>query len=158
MKKYYLAYGSNLNLDQMLKRCPTMKVAGRAVLPGYNLAFRCHGGSGSYLTVLPGHPGDSVDLGVYEIEPRDEASLDRYEGWPKLYRKETISVEMENLVTGERSQIEGLIYIMNDQFIRRPERWYVDTVLAGFEDWGFNPEPVIEAVLSAEDPGGRDGQ
>lgn len=30
MKRYYLAYGSNLNVRQMKYRCPTAKIAGTA--------------------------------------------------------------------------------------------------------------------------------
>ena len=36
-KMYYLAYGSNLNVEQMKKRCPDAVVVGTAVLDGYRL-------------------------------------------------------------------------------------------------------------------------
>ena len=39
MNKYYLAYGSNLNLEQMSRRCPTARVVGKAQLENYRLAF-----------------------------------------------------------------------------------------------------------------------
>ena len=41
--KYYIAYGSNLNLEQMARRCPTAKVVGSTTLKNYRLMFR--GGS-----------------------------------------------------------------------------------------------------------------
>lgn len=37
MKKYYLAYGSNLNIAQMQFRCPDATVVGTAVIPDYEL-------------------------------------------------------------------------------------------------------------------------
>ena len=37
MKKYYLAYGSNLNVAQMQFRCPDAVVAGTAVIPDYDV-------------------------------------------------------------------------------------------------------------------------
>lgn len=37
MKLYYLAYGSNLNLDQMKRRAPTAKVYGSGRLPDHQL-------------------------------------------------------------------------------------------------------------------------
>ena len=40
MKKYYLAYGSNLNLRQMVLRCPTAKAMGTAVIKDYELLSR----------------------------------------------------------------------------------------------------------------------
>lgn len=33
-KKYYIAYGSNLSVEQMAYRCPDAKIAGQAVLAG----------------------------------------------------------------------------------------------------------------------------
>ena len=38
--KLYVAYGSNLNLEQMARRCPTAKVVGIGVLKDYQLTFR----------------------------------------------------------------------------------------------------------------------
>ena len=50
MKKYYLAYGSNLNVQQMRYRCPDATIFGTAEIPDYQLLFK---GSmtGSYLTI-----------------------------------------------------------------------------------------------------------
>ena len=51
-KRYYIAYGSNLNLRQMKMRCPTAKVMGTSVIKDYELLFK---GSltGAYLTIEP---------------------------------------------------------------------------------------------------------
>lgn len=35
-KKYYIAYGSNLSVEQMADRCPDAKIAGQAVLAGWD--------------------------------------------------------------------------------------------------------------------------
>lgn len=39
-KKYYIAYGSNLSVAQMAHRCPDARIAGQAVLTGWELLFR----------------------------------------------------------------------------------------------------------------------
>ena len=39
-KKYYIAYGSNLSVEQMAYRCPDAKIAGQAVLAGWELLLR----------------------------------------------------------------------------------------------------------------------
>ena len=41
-RKKYIAYGSNLNLEQMAVRCPTAQVAGRGEIRDYELLFRGH--------------------------------------------------------------------------------------------------------------------
>ena len=48
--KYYLAYGSNLNVRQMMHRCPGAKPVGKMVLEGYELLFK-GSKTGSYLTI-----------------------------------------------------------------------------------------------------------
>lgn len=49
-KKYYLAYGSNLNIRQMRYRCPTAKPIGITAIPDYELLYK-GSKTGSYLTI-----------------------------------------------------------------------------------------------------------
>ena len=74
-KKEYFAYGSNLNFEQMVYRCPEATVVGTAKLDGYELAFRR-----GYLTILP-KEGATVEGLIWSITDHDEAQLDCYEGY-----------------------------------------------------------------------------
>ena len=38
----YIAYGSNLSIQQMAHRCPDARVAGKAILPDWKLVFKLH--------------------------------------------------------------------------------------------------------------------
>ena len=49
-EKYYLAYGSNLSIAQMVQRCPYAVYVGKATIPNYQLLFK-GSQSGSYLTI-----------------------------------------------------------------------------------------------------------
>lgn len=80
MKKYYLAYGSNLNLRQMALRCHTAKPVGTAVIKDYELLFK-GSKTGAYLTIEP-KSGAEVHVAVWSVEPADEKRLDVYEGFP----------------------------------------------------------------------------
>ena len=53
-RKKYIAYGSNLNLEQMARRCPTAKVIGAGEIRDHELLFRgqCHLVSVMYLKWL----------------------------------------------------------------------------------------------------------
>ena len=51
-KRYYLAYGSNLNRKQMEMRCPGARVVGTALIKGYGLLFK-GSKTGFYLTIEP---------------------------------------------------------------------------------------------------------
>ena len=91
--KLYLAYGSNLNLGQMAHRCPESKVAGKAELPGYRLLFR--GGQHNAHATIEKSEGHTVPALLWKVSVRDEALLDRYEGYPYYYDKVQIPVELD---------------------------------------------------------------
>ena len=59
MKRYYIAYGSNLNVAQMRRRCPTATILATANLKGWELLFK---GSltGSYLTIEKNERGTAT--------------------------------------------------------------------------------------------------
>lgn len=85
MKRYYIAYGSNLNIRQMRIRCPHARVIGTAVINDYELLFK-GSRTGAYLTIEPKEGGE-VPVVVWEVTESDEAALDRYEGYPVFYYK-----------------------------------------------------------------------
>lgn len=86
-KKYYIAYGSNLSVEQMAYRCPDATIAGQAVLAGWELLFR------GCATIAP-NPEKNTPVLVWEISERDEKNLDTYEGFPTYYRKEDLNIEL----------------------------------------------------------------
>lgn len=138
MKKYYLAYGSNLNLDQMSKRCPTSKLVGKTILNNYRLVFKGSGNTG-YLTIEEAE--DSiVPLGIFEITEFDEHHLDWYEGYPTFYNKEYIEVMLNG------NKIKGLIYIMNPTYsYALPSMNYLSICSEGYNNFGFNREILSQA-------------
>ena len=142
-KKIYAAYGSNMNLQQMAFRCPDAVVIGNAELPGYELLFRGFDG-GSVATVEP-KVGSSVPVVLWEITPVDEEALDHYEGWPDVYRKETVVVKYD----GEPAEV--MFYVMNgNRSLGAPSEYYFNTILEGYTSAGFDIETLVQAVSSAK--------
>ena len=84
-KRYYIAYGSNLNVGQMRMRCPHATILGTANLKGWELLFK-GSKTGSYLTIEESE-GGTVPVVIWEVTATDEAALDRYEGFPNFYYK-----------------------------------------------------------------------
>ena len=68
-QRLYIAYGSNLNLEQMAFRCPTAKVVGKSELKDYELLFR-GGRRGAVATVEP-KAGSTVPILVWEIQKQE---------------------------------------------------------------------------------------
>ena len=138
-KSLYVAYGSNLNLSQMKYRCPQARLIGTGEIKDFELQFKGNPFS-AFATISP-CKGSSVPVGVWEITPQDEWALDRYEGYPTHYFKQTIPVNM-----GDRS-IKAMVYIMD---LRRefgmPSTSYYATVARGYADCGLDRNVLDEAV------------
>lgn len=84
-RHFYFAYGSNLNLDQMEKRCPQSRFIAVAYYPNHVLSFTKQSvskkwGKGSWLADMIFSPDDIVWGAVYEISESDLTSLDKSEG------------------------------------------------------------------------------
>ena len=99
--RYYFAYGSNMNLEQMKYRCPAAEVVENVRLEDYRLAFRGRAPGNGVATVLP-EKGSCVEGVLWKITEACEKSLDFYEGFPSFYRKESIRVKNQD-ECGERS-------------------------------------------------------
>ena len=84
-KRYYIAYGSNLSREQMAFRTPDAKIAGTAILIGWQLLFKVH-------ATIEENPKKNTPVLVWEISGEDEKRLDRYEGCPSYYYKRELSV------------------------------------------------------------------
>ena len=149
--KLYIAYGSNMNLPQMAKRCPTAKVVGTSVLHSWRLLFR--GGHGNAVATVERHKGGQVPVLVWEITPSDEEALDRYEGFPFLYRKEIINIKMDGKPT------KVMAYIMNTNDSRfgyrplnQPSAFYYSVIREGYKDAGFNVDVLRRAAKRSIEP------
>ena len=135
----YIAYGSNLNLYQMARRCPTAKVVADSKLQDYELLFR--GVNGSAVATIEPKEGASVPVLLWDIRKKDECALDVYEGWPSLYRKEVLPVRLGGI---ERS---GMVYVMNEgRPFGKPSPYYLHIIRQGYRDAGFDPRYLDRAA------------
>lgn len=148
MKKYYLAYGSNLSLLQMSFRCPNAIPVGTATLKDYELLFK-GSSTGNYLTVEK-QEGSLVPLVVWEISEDDEKSLDVYEGFPEFYYKEEMEVEVKPFLGENTINVGAIIYIMHEDRLKGlPSQRYYDIVKEGYERFGFDVNTLNHAVFNS---------
>ena len=136
-KRYYIAYGSNLNTMQMRWRCPNATVMGTAELKDWRLIFK-GSKTGSYLTIEPAK-GYTVPVAVWEVTAADEASLDRYEGYPSFYYKKELEIEYTGITSGRRRKRKVFVYIMHeDRPFGVPSKSYLETCSLGYSIFGFD--------------------
>lgn len=132
-KQLYIAYGSNINLEQMAYRCPHSKVLGTAEIKDYELEFR------GVATIVP-NKGARVPVLIWELDERDLPNLNRYEGYPRLYRQEKMSFELNG------KSCKGMAYLMNYGELSPPSQMYYNTILQGYRENGLDESYLITAL------------
>lgn len=104
----YAAYGSNLDPQQMMKRCPHSPLRGVGWLPGWRITFGGDGWDGALPTLVE-DPDGQVFVGLYDVTDLDELALDQWESANTgLYRKLRLRIAT---LDGDAS---AWVYVLND--------------------------------------------
>lgn len=147
-KRYYIAYGSNLNIPQMSCRCPDARIIGTSMLEGWRLLFR-GSKTGSYLTIEE-KAGGQVPVAIWEISRDDELALDRYEGFPHFYYKRELTVTFAGIRTNRLRRRKAMVYIMHeDRPMGVPTQSYVRTCSEGYRTFGFDLRYLKQAIADS---------
>lgn len=143
---YYFAYGSNLSLAQMKRRCPSSVPLCKMTLPGYRLEIK------KFCDVVK-DPESSVDGAIYWLSPQDHAALDGFEGVPYSYKKRWTKAEIE-WEDGTKEVVDILFYTMvRERDTYTPTESYFQTCLNGCSDWNIDTdqlERALDEALSTE--------
>ena len=145
-RSYYIAYGSNLSVEQMAIRCPDARIVGMAALKDWKLVFKFHA------DIVPCEDR-VVPVLVWEISERDEQNLDLYEGFPHYYTKRDLEITMTDLDGKNPQQITAMVYTMTGthQTLRQPNRSYYKVLEEGYRRFGFNPYQLELALNEAKE-------
>ena len=144
-KKYYIAYGSNLNIRQMRFRCPGAKPIGISAIPDYELLFK-GSKTGAYLTIEP-KDGGLVPVAVWEVTADDEKHLDIYEGCPNFYYKKEVCLPVK-LASGKTKKLTAFVYIMHEErSLGIPSLAYIRTCKEGYRNFGFDVKYLDRAYM-----------
>jgi cation transport regulator ChaC len=141
---YYFAYGSNLDGEQMIDRCPSARLVGAAILYGHRLRFVgwSRGWGGAVADIAPKHGGLTAGV-VYEL-PFDElrSRMDRYEGHPVCYERVRVNVR---LTSGRAIRCWTYVKVSNVERAN-PSADYFATIWYGFEEHGLDRQLLVDAV------------
>jgi gamma-glutamylcyclotransferase (GGCT)/AIG2-like uncharacterized protein YtfP len=141
----YAAYGTNLDAEQMLQRCPHSPSRGSGWLVGWRLTFGGEnlGWEGALATVVEDH-STQVFVMVYDVSPPDEETLDRWESAATgLYRKIRVRVQM---LTGEEL---CWLYILDSYEGGLPSARYLG-LMADAAEKGGAPDDYVAELRSRE--------
>ena len=147
-ERLYFAYGSNINLEQMAQRCPDAEVVGPVVLEDYELLFRGNRAGCGVATIEP-LPGSRVHGLLWKLTPQCERSLDFYEGYPRLYGKDDVTVR-----AADGRELSVMAYIMTGEMWRDPaipSQIYYDGIMDGYRQNGLPVKELESALKNAHD-------
>ena len=135
----YAAYGSNMNLEQMKRRCPNSRRVCNGLIENYKLVFNVH------LDIVP-KKKSMVPVVLWEIDEFDWSSLDFYEGYPAYYIREVVDVVLEN---GKKTK--AIVYVMTESCkgISPPSKHYFDACLDGCRANGIDSETLYSALADS---------
>jgi gamma-glutamylcyclotransferase (GGCT)/AIG2-like uncharacterized protein YtfP len=109
------------------RRCPRAKDLGAVRLPGYRLAFTRYSRNrrGGSADVVPDNSSEVWGV-LYEVDGDCMAAMDKVEGVPHAYRRETVAI-----VDGEGRRVEAITYVANRTGEFRPNKSYLTVILRG---------------------------
>jgi gamma-glutamylcyclotransferase (GGCT)/AIG2-like uncharacterized protein YtfP len=129
----YFAYGSNLNLFQMKRRCKDSIFLKKINLKDFRLTFR----SKYRAADIEPKKNSIVPGGLFDISKSDEKKLDVYEDYPSLYRKFYFTYYGKKVMT----------YTMVKKTpFRFPTQRYLNIVKRGYKDCGINKKYLYFAL------------
>jgi gamma-glutamylcyclotransferase (GGCT)/AIG2-like uncharacterized protein YtfP len=121
----YFAYGSNMSIALMRRRCPGATAIGRARLAGWRLIVSRDG----YASIVPAG-GSSVHGVLWRLTPRDCAALNAYESLDSgLYVRRLLKVDVD------RRALPALVYVGRGASDGRPKPGYWELVIAAAREW-----------------------
>jgi len=144
-KRPYFAFGSNLSLNQMRKRCPSHQLVGIAVLANHRVVCNKAKSDGvNYCAGIIKSPGDEVLGALYKLTPSDIRRLDKEEGcWEgtEHYFRDAVDFNVRNLATG--IVINAFTYFVAKPVPpKKPATEYAEIIFDGCHDHGFPKEYI----------------
>lgn len=146
----YFAYASNMDWDQMRKRCPSSRFKCIASLKDYQLAFTRYSKTRKYgvADVVP-YSGHDIWGVVYQIDETDIASLDQGEGYqPSRPSEANAYVREERYVYAEGNDDKPLLvslYVANkENNPPLPDAAYKKLIVEGAKYWHLPSDYIAE--------------
>lgn len=137
---YYFAYGSNMNHQQMKKRCPNSRFIKRAFLERYKFVYDGYSSTrnGAVANVIEtGRKDDIVWGGLFEINEDNLSALDCYEGYPKSYDRKNTEVKDD-----DGKCYDAIIYFRTGKSEGKASQEYRNIVIQGAKDCGLPIEYI----------------
>ncbi|MEL7085633.1 MAG: gamma-glutamylcyclotransferase family protein [Cyanobacteria bacterium P01_A01_bin.3] len=145
---FYFAYGSNLHPARLSDRTPSAQLITTGCVRGRCLVFHKIGRDGSAKcdALLSAHSNSTVFGALYQLDPQDIPTLDKFEALGAGYNREILSISTETRT------LQAFAYIAQAQYVNpdlKPFHWYKQLVIAGAKLHQF-PVPYIASIAAID--------
>jgi gamma-glutamylcyclotransferase len=146
MVKYCFAFGSNMSLTQMNKRCPESSKLCIATLENHKLSFpRFSNTRKCGVASVETKEGEIVWGVVFRLTGSDWSKLDKYEGVKRNFYKRVGATVYENGDSNKPIECETYVAIPEGEFF--PNKDYLSTILEGAKE-NHLPNNYIESLIA----------
>jgi gamma-glutamylcyclotransferase (GGCT)/AIG2-like uncharacterized protein YtfP len=128
----------------MEKRVGSFREVRRARLPGFRLVFKGYSKTwgGGVADIEPSKEGVVYGV-VYNISKRQLEELDRYEGYPNVYKRAQVKIITEE----EEEVLPAITYVKaREEPYSMPSKRYVETIIRGLKAHGYQDE-ILKIVV-----------
>jgi gamma-glutamylcyclotransferase len=139
---FYFAFGSNLDRQQMKRRCPESKLVAPATLPNHALGFTGYSWAwgGAVATVAEKRGAETEGL-LYKLTDDDLRALDSFEGHPNVYRR------VRKYVRGaDGRRVRAYVYIRPLDEPDDPSEEYLRVIMRAYMKHGFSMRSLKRAL------------
>ncbi len=135
---WYFAYGSNLNKKQVIERINDYKKSKPAILKDYKLTFNIYSDArnGGVADIIKSE-NDKVYGAIYLIPKKDYEKVEKTGLMSGRYKKKEVNV----LVNEEIISAKTFEVVNKNDFIK-PSESYLNTIIEGLKDHGYNNEVI----------------
>ena len=147
---YYFAYGSNLELSEICRTCPSAERKWRGRLPDHALVFpRMSTGRKCGVASVAARAGCEVWGGVYEILEVERQKLETREGFRPNRALDAncyVPAHLAVFVEGDASrQMVVMTFIANEEANPPlPNTTYKGLIIAGAREWNLSAEYIAQ--------------
>ncbi|MDO4785810.1 MAG: gamma-glutamylcyclotransferase family protein [Fretibacterium sp.] len=148
---FFLSYDTNMNLEQMKRRCEDAVLLGTTEVEDYRLSFRKS--RSSHYATMDRQEGARTPAVLWALTRKDMQALELYEGVPHCYQKHDINVNYQG------TTIKAIVFLLPETNpLGRPAQKYEQLIRKNYDYLGFDPSTLEEALEEASkaDPPKRD--
>ncbi len=132
----YFSYGSNMDYYQLYRRCPNAHFIMRASLKDHVLTFPRVGSAwgGNGVAGFTAEKGSELLGVIYFVPYGDFARLDGFEGHPRAYEKEKVTIKTDY------DEVDAMTYVADEEGeFFAPSKRYMEQMIAGARLFSLDP-------------------